>query len=143
MRGWLVSGRTRRLALLGGAGAVMLLAAPALAADPASTTAVGPPTPLFSPSPQAAPPAPQSMRSAAAASPGKHPAPPVQRIPLDTKALIPPAAPPAKLGPPPLDPHPALSLETGLEPFTPAPPTPSQSGTTDATAPPAVKPPSS
>ena len=92
MRGWHVSGRTRRLALLGGAGAVMLLAAPALAADPASTTAVGPPTPLFSPSPQAAPQAPQPMHSCSGGRLLRRASTRPRRCSayrLDTKALIP------------------------------------------------------
>ena len=130
------------LALFGGAAA--LFAAPVLAADP-NTAAVGPPTPLFTPSSPtpatAAPPRP--MHSAAIASPGKHPATPVRRIPLDGKPLIPPAVLPAKLGPPP-EPRPALSLETDLEPLPPAGSTPQQPiGATGAAAPQAAKPPSS
>jgi hypothetical protein len=42
----------------------------------------------------------------------------MQRIPLDGKPLIPPAAVPAKLDPPP-DPRPALPLETDLQPPSP------------------------
>ncbi len=122
------------LALLAGAAAA-LFAVPVPAADPAASgAAVGPPTPLFTPSP---PPAGSSRAQvqpmhAAVAAPGKHPATPVQRIPLDAKPLIPPAAAPAKLGPPP-EPRPALSLETDLEPLAPA----------TSPLPPAAKPPSS
>ena len=113
------------LALLGGVAAAALSIAPVVAADP---SAVGPPTPLFTPSPPAAAsvPAAPPVRSAAIASPGKHPATPVQRIPLDPKPIIPPAAMPAKLGPAP-EPRPALSLETDLEPLATAP-SPPQAG---------------
>jgi hypothetical protein len=124
MEGSRLSNPVKRLvlALLGGAGAVTLLVAPILAADPApSGTSVGPPTPLFTPSsPAGSSGAATPATHAAVASPGKHPATPVQRVPLDAKALIPPAAVPAKLGPAP-EPRPALSLETDLEPLGPLP----------------------
>lgn len=128
-------------ATLGGAAAALLLGASVDAADPV-TMAVGPPTPLFSPSsPTPSPqPKPQPAHSAAVASPGRHPAVPVQRIPLDAKPLIPPAASPAKLGPPP-EPQPALSLETDLEPLAPTATAPSQPGATPPA--PIPKPPSS
>lgn len=136
MRGSRRSNPERLLAsaLIGGAAAAMLFAGPVLAADPA----VGPPTPLFTPSPAA--PA-QPVHSAAVASPGRHPTAAVQRIPLDPRPLIPPAATPAKLAPPP-EPRPALSLETDLEPLAPAAGTASSQPDAGGTPPPA-KPPSS
>lgn len=108
------------LALLAGTGAA-LFAPPVDAADLAAP--VGPPTPLFSPSSPVAAPvsAPHPVHNVPVASPGRHPAAPVQRVPLDAKPLIPPAALPARLGPPP-EPRPALSLETDLEPLGAAPP---------------------
>jgi hypothetical protein len=152
MRGSPISNPVRRLvpALLGGVGAAMLLAAPALAADPTPPANIGPPTSLLPASP---PPSGASFAKAplattpahnpaAAPSPGKHTAASVQRIPLDAKPLIPPAAVPAKLGPPP-DPRPALSLETDLEPLGSAGAAPSQPGPSGAAAAPAAKPPSS
>jgi hypothetical protein len=124
MEGSHLSNPVKRLAfaLPCGAAAAMLFVAPALAADPApSSTSVGPPTPLFTPSaPPSSSATPALSTHAAVASPGKHPAAPVQRIPLDGKPLIPPAAVPAKLGAAP-EPRPALSLETDLEPLAPAP----------------------
>jgi hypothetical protein len=59
----------------------------------------------------------------------------VQRTPLDAKALIPPAAMPAKLGSAP-EPRPALSLETDLQSLGPVP-------SSASPTPPAAKPPSS
>jgi len=146
MRGSPISNPIMRLvpALLGGAGAAVLLAAPVLAADPAPQASIGPPTPLFSPSPQATSPAsaPRPMPSSALAAPAKHPAAPLQRLPPDAKPLIPPAAVSIKLGPPP-DPRSALSLETDLEPLGPAEAVPSQPGPPGATAAPTAKSPSS
>ncbi|HTW54440.1 MAG TPA: hypothetical protein VME45_21305 [Stellaceae bacterium] len=152
MRGSPISNPVRRPvpALLGGVGAVMLLAAPLLAADPAPSASIGPPTPLLPVSP---PPSGASFATAPfvttpahipapAPSPGKHAGPPVQRIPLDAKPLIPPAAVPAKLGPPP-DPRSALSLETDLEPLGPAAAVSPQPGPAGGAAPPAANPSSS
>ena len=131
------TGKRLALALLGGAGVAVPLLAPVLAADPAPPGAsVGPPTPLFTPSPPASSSAAATpAKHAAVGSPGKHPVTPVQKAPLDAKALIPPAAMPAKLGPAP-EPRPALSLETDLQPLGSAPSPASPS-------PPADKPPSS
>lgn len=124
------------LALLG---ATALGVVPAMAAD-----AVGPPTSLLPSSPPAtAPAAPQPQRSVASvASPGRHPAVPVQRAPLDGKLLIPPAPLPVRLGPPP-EPRPALPLETDLQPLAPATPATSQPSAAGKASPPAAKPPSS
>jgi hypothetical protein len=148
MRGSLISNPVGSLApaLLGGVGATILLATSVLAADQsAGPASVGPPVQLVPPSTPhsvpAATPKP-AAHAAAVASPGKHLAAPVERIPLDGQALIPPAALPAKLGPPP-DPRPALSLETDLQSPAPAGASPSQSGAAGAAAPPAAKPPSS
>lgn len=140
MEGSRLSNPVKRLALtlLCAAGVAMLLVAPVWAADAAPVDAnVGPPTPLFTPSPPTGGPstAQAPAMHAAVASPGKHAVIPVQRMPLDAKALIPPAAVPAKLGLAP-EPLPALSLETDLEPLGP---TPSPASRT----PPADKPPSS
>lgn len=153
MRGSPISNPIRRLvpALLGCVGAAMLFAASATAADPVPAASIGPPTPLLPASP---PPKGTSVATApittkpavhppaATPSPAKHAAAPPQRIPLDTKPLIPPAAVPVKLGPPP-DPRPALSLETDLEPLGPASASPSQPGSSGEAASPAAKPPSS
>ena len=98
--------------------AALIYVAPAHAAELAGPPAFGQPTVLFPPSPP-----PRTLSSA----PAKRPVAAVQKIPLDGKPLIPPAA---KLSPPP-DPRPALSLETDLQPVAPtapASPAPSASG---------------
>lgn len=88
------------------------------AADLDRPSAAGPPIVLFSlDSPQSAPPV--SRHNAGAAAPTKRSTTAVQRIPLDGKPLIPPAPAAAKLEPPPA-PHPALSLETTLQPLAPS-----------------------
>jgi hypothetical protein len=104
--------------------------------DPTTPT-LGQPVVLFSPNTPATT---TAARSPAPAAPAKRPVVPVQRIPLDGKPLIPPAAVPAKLGPPP-DPQPALSLETDLQPDGPAVPTsgPPAPLTNPAAQPPAAK----
>jgi hypothetical protein len=107
--------------------------------DPAAPT-LGKPVVLFSPNTNAPAPTAPAVRGSAPASPAKRPVTPVQRIPLDGKQLIPPAAEPAKLGPP-LDPQPALSLETDLQPVGPAAPIPAPPAptTNPAAQPPAPK----
>ncbi|HWB52528.1 MAG TPA: hypothetical protein VG651_25715 [Stellaceae bacterium] len=100
--------------------------------------AVGQPIVLFPRDPSAAPPGESVRHTGAAAMPARHPITPmhpvvpVQRKPLDGRPLIPPAAVPAKLGPPPA-PRPALSLETDLRPLTPAPATGAASASRQAT----------
>jgi hypothetical protein len=124
--------------------ALALLGAAAFAVTPAAAAdAVGPPTSLLPPSLPTTAAAPQPQRSVASvASPGKRAALPVQRAPLDGRPLIPPAALPAKLGPPP-EPRPALPLETDLQPLAPASsatPEPGAAGEAPSTA---AKPPAS
>ena len=97
--------------------AATLVGAPVRAADVGSAApASGQPIALYSPNAPAPTPV---MRSPTPAAPAKRTAAPVQRIPLDGKPLIPPATMSVKLGPPP-DPQPALSLETDLQPVSPA-----------------------
>jgi hypothetical protein len=136
------------LALLGGAGAALLTALPA-SADPVGPPNVGPPTPLVAPAPPPAPQPPahttpaaaaQSAHSAPVGQPAKHAAASPQRIPLDTKPIIPPATATAKPSPPP-EPRPALPLETGLQPI--GEPRSQPPGAADAAPPPNPKPPSS
>jgi hypothetical protein len=141
--------RHRMLALLGGAGAVLLAALPA-SADPAGPPPnVGPPTALVAPAPRPAPQpaahatpaaAAQSAHGAPAGQPAKHAAASPQQIPLDTKPIIPPAPTTAKLSPSP-EPRPALPLETGLQPTGEA--RSRQPGASDSAPPPNPKPPSS
>ena len=117
--------------------AMLALATPALAADPAAPQASGQPIVLFSTSTPA--PLARAYHKTAAAAPVRRPAVPVQRIPLDGKPLIPPANLTAKPGPPP-DPQPALSLETDLQPLTATPA--SAAMPPPGTTPPAAKSPS-
>lgn len=131
------------------AAAAVSFAVAALAAVPAANaadfgqppavaqSAVGQPVVLFPRDAPAAAPG-GFAHHAGAAMPAKHPSVPmhpvvpVQRKPLDGRPLIPPAAVPAKLGPPPA-PRPALSLETDLRPLTPAPATGAASASRQAT----------
>lgn len=140
--------RHRMLALLGGAGATLLAALP-VQADPARPPNAGPPTALVTPSPPPTPQPPAHTTPAAAAQsahgtpagqPAKHAAALPQRIPLDTKPIIPPAPATAKPSPPP-DPRPALPLETGLQPIGGAQSPPP--GAADPAPPPNPKPSSS
>jgi hypothetical protein len=96
------------------------LAEPARAADLDQPAAPGQPIVLFSPNAPAATP-PGFVRDAAATTPAKRPAAQPQRTLPGARPLIPPAAPTAKLGPPPA-PRAALSLETDLLPLAPSPP---------------------
>ncbi|HXC30078.1 MAG TPA: hypothetical protein VNV38_19140 [Stellaceae bacterium] len=152
MRGSSIPGPVRclMLALLGGAGAALLAALPA-SADPAGLPSVGSPTPLVTPAPPPAPQPPAHATPAAttqpahgtpAAQPAKRTAAAPQRIPLDTKPIIPPAPATAKLSPPP-EPRPALPLETALQPVGGAEPRSQPPGASDAVPPPNPKPPSS
>jgi len=130
----------RAIAMLG-IGMICAFGVAARAADGSSAPmSVGAPTVLFSPSSSLGSPAapPEPVRSAAATTaPVKRPAAAgVHTVPVEAKPLIPPA--PAKLSPPP-EPRPALSLETDLQPLTPAPQTPPAG----ATAAPAGKSPTS
>jgi len=83
------------------------------------TVMVGPPTPLLAT--QIVP----SLPARPVAAPVKR-APAVRAVPVTAKPLIPPAPPPAKLGPPP-EARAPLPMDTDLQPLGPAP-APPQSG---------------
>jgi hypothetical protein len=96
-------------------------AAMGLAADPAQSGAsIGPAIPLSTPAAAVnSSPAAAAPPQVAVASPGRHSAAPVRRIPRDAKPLIPPAAMPGKLRSV-SEPRPALSPQTDLEALSPA-----------------------